>query len=224
MKKALIIFSGGQDSTTCLLWAIEKGYEVTALTFAYAQRHSIEIACARFITEKFKVPHHVIDISFFGQLSKTSSLTNTGIGIDATNEIPNSFVPNRNQLFFTLAHSFAINNDMDTIVMGVCETDYSGYPDCRKEFLDKLSEVTNYGGNKTISLEYPLMGLNKAETFKLANSLGHLNTIINDTHTCYAGGREFHPWGYGCGTCPACELREKGYNEYIKSSSSQGEN
>lgn len=216
MKKAIVILSGGQDSTTCLHWALREGFDVVmALTFAYSQKHAIEIACARLITEKNNVEHKVVDISFLKDFD-TSSLTDFTQSTDLVEgrELPTTFVPNRNQLFITLAHSMAIKLGASYLITGVSQVDYSGYPDCRREFMDSLEQTLNLGTLKDIKILTPLVQLNKAQTFQLAEDLGVLQEIVEGTHTCYNGIRDFHEWGYGCGKCPACELREKGYKEF----------
>jgi len=217
-KRAVVVLSGGQDSTTCLYLALSKGYEVFAITFAYAQKHSVEIACARMLTAKNNIPHNVVDISFLAQLSD-SGLVNYEKSVTELNEksLPNSFVPNRNQLFFTIAHAFAQQVGASVIFLGASQVDYSGYPDCREPFLMQLKEVTNLGSMSDISLELPLINLSKAETFALADSLGVLEEVINNTHTCYNGIRDENYWGAGCGKCPACEIRKKGFDEYKES-------
>lgn len=216
--KALVIFSGGQDSTTCLYWALNKYDEVEAITFNYGQKHSVELEQAETICQKENVKQTVIDISFLDTIVE-SALTSNG-DVNQLNEkgLPTSFVPNRNQLFFTLAHSYAQKINCNTLVGGMCETDYSGYPDCRREFLNKLEHVTNKGSESMIYLDTPLMYLTKAETFALAAQLDKLDEVIKLSHTCYNGVRdELHEWGYGCGTCPACELRKIGWEEFIES-------
>lgn len=217
--KALIIFSGGQDSTTCLYWAknaVSNNYkEIEAISFNYGQNHSIELECAKKICKKNSIKHHIIDISFLDQLVE-SALTSGG-DVNQLNDkgLPASFVPNRNQLFITLAHSLAQKIGADHLITGVCQTDYSGYPDCRETFINAIEWATNLGSDSRIKIITPLMYLTKAETFNLAQDCGALKEVIEESHTCYNGDREhFHPWGYGCGKCPACELREKGYNEF----------
>lgn len=216
MEKALIIFSGGQDSTTCLGWALKEFDEVECITFDYGQKHSIELVQARNICAELKVKLTIVPMLFLHTLVE-SALTDGG-DVNKLNAkgLPASFVPNRNQLFFTLAHAYAQKIGAEHLVIGACETDFSGYPDCRKKFLDDLAEVTNVGSDSIITLHYPLMHLTKGETFHLAKAVGILDTVINDSHTCYNGDRtKFNVWGYGCGDCPACNLREKGYNEFL---------
>lgn len=220
MNKAVVIFSGGQDSTTCLYWAIQQAggrKNVEAITFAYGQKHAIEIEQSALICKKEKVRQTIIDISFLDTIVE-SALTSGG-DVNKTNDkgLPASFVPNRNQLFITLAHSYAQKIGATDLVTGVCQTDYSGYPDCRIDFIQQIQKATNMGSMSDISIHTPLMYLNKAETFKLANDLGCLKEVIELSHTCYEGDRDTHHlWGYGCGKCPACQLRAKGYAEYLR--------
>lgn len=220
MKKAVIIFSGGQDSTTCLYWALKKFDVVEAITFNYGQKHSIELEQSKKICELTKVRQTIINIDFLNTIVE-SALTSNG-DLNKTNHLglPSSFVPNRNQIFITLAHSYAQKIGARHLVTGVCQTDYSGYPDCRQSFVDLIEVVTNSGsglfnGAQGIQIHTPLMYLTKAETFKLAGDLDCLNEVILHSHTCYNGDRtKEHEWGFGCGECPACELREKGWNEF----------
>lgn len=216
-KTAVVVLSGGQDSVTCLGVALAENDLVHAISFTYGQRHSIEIECAQKICEQYGVSLKVIDISFLGELV-TSALTGAG-DVSAAHEhnsdLPASFVPNRNALFLTISHAYAQEVGADILYTGVCQTDYSGYPDCREEFVSKLQTALNTGYQTLIGIRTPLMHLTKAETFELAESVGFLDTVIADSHTCYEGDRtKFQDWGYGCGECPACQLREKGWKEY----------
>lgn len=213
--KALVIFSGGQDSTTCLAWALNRYDTVEAITFNYKQKHSIEVNQSRKICEKLNVKQTVIDISFLDKLVESALTSNGDVNLLNDKGLPASFVPNRNQLFITLSHAFAQKINAQALVTGVCQTDYSGYPDCRQEFIDAIEQVSNLGSQSDILIETPLMYLNKAQTFELAEKEGALSLIINESHTCYNGNREnLNEWGYGCSTCPACELRIKGWQEY----------
>ena len=218
VKKAVVIFSGGQDSTTILFWAIKMlGAEnVETVTFEYGQKHSIEVQQSKIICESVKVKQTIIDISFLGTIVE-SALTSNG-DVNKTNKkgLPDSFVPNRNQLFITLAHAYAQKIDAQWLVTGVCQTDYSGYPDCRHDFITEIEKTSNLGSDSNISIQTPLMYLNKKETWNLAAKLGCLEQVVLLSHTCYNGNREkFNAWGYGCGECPACKLRENGYNEFV---------
>jgi 7-cyano-7-deazaguanine synthase len=217
MKKAVIIFSGGQDSTTCLYWARNHFDEIEAITFNYGQKHSIELECSKKICEKNNIKQTIIDISFLNTIVESALTSNGNVNKLNSKGLPDSFVPNRNQLFITLAHSYAQKINAEALITGTCETDFSGYPDCRNVFIKSIEATSNLGSESDISILTPLMYLNKAETFKLADELGYLNEIVNDSHTCYNGDREhLHEWGYGCDNCPACELRKKGFNEFKK--------
>jgi 7-cyano-7-deazaguanine synthase len=216
MKKAVIIFSGGQDSTTCLGWALNRFDVVEAITFNYGQKHSIEIEQSKKICKKLSVKQTLIDISFLDTIVESALTTNGDVNKLNNKGLPSSFVPNRNQLFITLAHAYAQKIGFDTLITGVCQTDYSGYPDCRQVFIASVERTTNLGSNSDIFIETPLMNLTKSQTFKLAQDENCFNLVINDSHTCYNGDRDHkNDWGFGCGECPACKLREKGYNEYI---------
>jgi len=214
-KKAVIIFSGGQDSTTCLYWANNHFDDIEAITFNYGQKHSIELECSKKICEKNNIKQTIIDISFLNTIIESALTSNGNVNKLNSKGLPDSFVPNRNQLFITLAHSYAQKINAVALITGTCETDFSGYPDCRRIFIDSIEDTSNLGSQSDIKILTPLMYLNKAETFELADKLGCLNEVINESHTCYNGDREhLHEWGYGCDNCPACELRKKGYNEF----------
>ena len=223
--KAIVIFSGGQDSTTCLYWAMEQKArfdEIEAITFDYGQKHSVEIEQSKIICEKENIKQTVVDISFLDTIVESALTSNGNVNLLNEKGLPASFVPNRNQLFITMAHSYAQKVGAKFLIGGMCETDFSGYPDCRQEFIHAIELVTNIGSDSEIKIETPLMFLNKAETFKLANDTGHLEEIIELSHTCYNGIREeLYDWGYGCDDCPACELRKKGFQEYQHSKTEQ---
>lgn len=213
--KAVVIFSGGQDSTTLLFHAINLYEEVEAITFFYGQKHSVELECAELICSSLKIKQTKIDLSFLNSIVE-SALISDG-DVNKTNEkgLPASFVPNRNQLFITLAHAYAQKIGAKILVTGVCQTDYSGYPDCRNEFIESIQSSTNLGSDSDIEIKTPLMWLTKAETFKMAHDGGYLEAVIKLSHTCYNGDRNtFHEWGYGCDNCPACELRKKGFFDF----------
>ena len=223
-KKAVVIFSGGQDSTTCLYWAKKKFDVVEAITFNYGQKHSVELEQSKIICEKERVKQTIIDISFLNTIVESALTSNGDVNLINNQGLPSSFVPNRNQIFITLAHAYAQKIEAQNLVTGVCETDYSGYPDCRDGFIQRLSEVTDMGSGLTvenrIEIHTPLMFLNKAETWHLAEYLGCLNEVRLNSHTCYNGDREhLHDWGYGCGECPACKLRRRGYEDFIEQKS-----
>lgn len=224
---ALVLFSGGQDSTTCLAWALQRYAHVETLGFDYGQRHAIELSVRPKILEALRTlapdwatrlgDDHVLDLSVLGQISETALTRDSEITMQADG-LPNTFVPGRNLLFFTLAAALAYRRGIHVLVGGMCETDYSGYPDCRDETLRALQSALRLGMNTSLSLETPLMWLDKAATWQLADQLGGeslIEMIRHETHTCYLGERgQLHDWGYGCGHCPACELRAKGYAHY----------
>ena len=210
--KAVVVFSGGQDSTTCLFWAKERFTEIEAVTFDYNQRHKIEIEYAKNIAEELGIKHHVLDMSLLGQLAP-SALTRDDIEVnDGENgELPSSFVPGRNLLFMTFAGVLARQIGAKHIVTGVCETDFSGYPDCRDVFIKSLNVTLNLSMDDQFVIHTPLMWLNKAETWKMADDLGAFQFVREKTLTCYNG-----IIADGCGECPACKLRNKGLNDYLK--------
>jgi 7-cyano-7-deazaguanine synthase len=215
MKRCLVIFSGGQDSTTCLYWSLNRYDIVEAITFNYGQKHSVELECSKFICEKEGVKQTIIDISFLNTIVE-SALTSGG-DVNKLNDkgLPSSFVPNRNQLFITLAHSYLQKIGGGDLITGVCQTDFSGYPDCRRDFIDMIEKTTNMGSDEVIKIITPLMYLTKSETFELAEDEGCLEEVINLSHTCYNGDHtKLNEWGYGCDECPACELRSEGYKKY----------
>ncbi|MGL5030491.1 MAG: 7-cyano-7-deazaguanine synthase QueC [Aeromonas sp.] len=213
MKKAVVVFSGGQDSTTCLVQALAQYDEVHAITFDYGQRHRQEIDIARQLAATLGVAaHKVMDVTMLGELA-VSALTRDDILVSGElqdNGLPNTFVPGRNILFLTLAAIYAYQVGATVVITGVCETDFSGYPDCRDEFVKALNQAVSLGLGRTIQFETPLMWLNKAQTWALADHYGHLGTVRQHTLTCYNGIA-----GDGCGTCPACELRRRGLSHYL---------
>jgi 7-cyano-7-deazaguanine synthase len=215
-QTAVVIFSGGQDSTTCLYWAIKQFGEgnVEAITFSYGQKHSIEVEMSKEICELEKVKQTIIDISFLNELVESALTSNGDVNKKNDKGLPASFVPNRNQLFITLAHAYAQKIGAENLVTGVCQTDYSGYPDCRDEFITLLEMTTNKGSDSHLRIHTPLMWLDKKETWLLAEELNCLEQVVKLSHTCYNGNRTYlQSWGYGCNDCPACELRKKGYIE-----------
>ncbi len=219
MKRALIIFSGGQDSTTCLGWAKERFEVVETITFDYGQKHKVEIAQAKKIADMMGVKNTLLSINAFTELND-SALIDSSLDISSSHHtkpnLPASFVPNRNAIFFTLAHAFAQKQGIDNLVTGINQTDYSGYPDCRENFVKALELALNLGSESEIRFYYPLMHLSKAETFELAQKEGILDIVVEQSHTCYNGDhKSFHDWGYGCGECPACLLRAKGWEEFV---------
>lgn len=213
-EKALVVFSGGQDSTTCLYWALEHFESVEAVTFAYGQRHHLEIEQARKLAESIHVPWHLLDMSLLGQLAP-SSLTDLSRKVPTGVEegsIPDTFVPGRNLLFLSFAGVLAYGKGIRHLVTGVCETDFSGYPDCRDQFVKAMNLALNTALDASFVIHTPLMWLNKKETWGLADHLGVLETIRTQTLTCYNG-----IVGDGCGNCPSCHLRAKGLEEYLAS-------
>ena len=224
---ALVLFSGGQDSTTCLAWALQRYARVETLGFDYGQRHAIELTVRPNILQAIRTldsswatrlgEDHMLDLSVLGDVSETALTRDSEITMQADG-LPNTFVPGRNLLFLTLAAALAYRRGIRVLVGGMCETDYSGYPDCRDETLRALQSALRLGMNTELTIETPLMWLDKAATWQLADQLGGtalIDLIRTETHTCYLGERhQLHEWGYGCGDCPACELRAKGYQTY----------
>ena len=212
-SKAVVVFSGGQDSTTCLIQALAQYDEVHAITFNYGQRHSQEIAVAQTIAAELGVTaHKVLDLALLNELA-ISSLTRDAIPVSTQlqeNGLPNTFVPGRNILFLTLAAVYAYQVGAEVVITGVCETDFSGYPDCRDEFVKALNRALCLGLEKPLRLMTPLMWLNKAQTWALADRHGRLDYVRERTLTCYNG-----VVGDGCGSCPACLLRQRGLAEYL---------
>lgn len=211
-RKAVVVFSGGQDSTTCLLYAVQQYDEVHAITFDYGQRHVQEIEVARQIAADLNLAaHKVLDVGLLNELA-VSALTRDAIPVSndlQENGLPNTFVPGRNILFLTLAAIYAYQVGADTVITGVCETDFSGYPDCRDEFVKALNHAVKLGMERDVKFDTPLMWLNKAETWALADKIGRLDYVRQKTLTCYNG-----VIGDGCGECPACKLRAKGLHDY----------
>jgi len=215
----LVLLSGGQDSTTCLAWALERYTHVETLGFFYGQRHHVELDCRAEIRgalgERYGTrlgPDHSLDISVaMAALGATAMTGEIDIAMTAEG-LPNTFVPGRNLLFLTYAGALAYRRGLKHIVGGMCETDYSGYPDCRDDTIKALQVALNLGMQRRFVLETPLMWIDKAGTWALAEQLGILDLVVEHTHTCYLGDRSHrHPWGYGCGTCPACDLRMAGF-------------
>lgn len=214
-KTALVLFSGGQDSTTCLFWAKKNFQQVEALGFRYGQKHDVELKQAKLIADKAGVPFHVIDIT---GILQGSALTEHNKDVSAQHELapnlPASFVPGRNAVFLTIASSYAFTKGISDIIGGMCQTDYSGYPDCRRVFVDSLQTTMTLALEKDIRIHTPLMYLTKAETWKLAFDLGVLDIVRDFSHTDYNGDRtQYNEWGYGRLDNPASILRAKGYEE-----------
>lgn len=216
-QKAVVVFSGGQDSTTCLFWAKERFAEVEAVTFDYGQRHKLELDCAADIAKELQIKHHVLDMSLLNQLAP-NALTRDEIAIEEKDgEPPTTFVDGRNLLFLSFAAVLAKGIGASHIVTGVCETDFSGYPDCRDVFVKSLNVTLNLAMDYPFVLDTPLMWLNKAETWALADQLGAFDFVRERTLTCYNGVR-----ADGCGQCPACKLRRKGLQDYLLSREAKG--
>ncbi|WP_151635429.1 7-cyano-7-deazaguanine synthase QueC [Noviherbaspirillum aerium] len=224
---ALVLFSGGQDSTTCLAWALSRYARVETIGFDYGQRHAVELQVRPTLLQKTRElsagwnarlgEDHMIDLSLISAISDTALTSDVAIAMQ-DNGLPNTFVPGRNLLFLTVAATVAYRRGLDVLVGGMCETDFSGYPDCRDDTIKALQVALNLGMATRLKLETPLMWIDKAATWRLAHDLGGqplVDLIRADTHTCYLGERgALHDWGYGCGSCPACELRARGYREY----------
>ena len=229
-RTALVLFSGGQDSATCLAWALDRYAHVETIGFDYGQRHSVELECRRVMLDRMRElfpawserlgMDHMLDLALLGQISDTALTRDQDIAFKASG-LPSTFVPGRNVLFFTFASAIAYRRGLTTLVGGMCETDYSGYPDCRDNTLKALQVAMSLSLDAPMVVETPLMWLNKAQTWQLAEQLGGtllVELIRTETHTCYLGDRtHLHRWGYGCDYCPACELRRDGYEAYAPS-------
>lgn len=217
-ETCIVVLSGGQDSTTCLGLALKCFDKVYAIGFNYGQQHSIELMQAQTICNELAVPFTIADIPALKDFDDSALVKQNG---DVSkphhrnDKLPASFVPCRNALMLTIAHAFAQKKQATTIMTGVCQTDYSGYPDCREEFIVALEHALNTGYLTDIKIATPLMNLTKAQTFKLARDVKILHLVLEHSHTCYKGDRfTVNTWGRGCGKCPACELRAKGFKEY----------
>jgi 7-cyano-7-deazaguanine synthase len=228
--RALVLFSGGQDSTTCLAWALDRFAEVETLGFDYGQRHRVELDVRPAVLSalRAKLPQlaarlgedHVIDLAVLGQISDTALTREAAIAMQA-NGLPNTFVPGRNLVFLIFAGALAYRRSIKHIVAGMCETDFSGYPDCRDDSVKAMQLALNLGMDRRLAIHTPLMWIDKAATWRLAHDLGGdalVEIVRRETHTCYHGDREhWHDWGYGCGACPACELRAAGHARFAAS-------
>ena len=224
-RRALVLFSGGQDSATCLAWALARYAHVETLGFDYGQRHRVELDCRARLREGLlgmRWPgrlgdDHLLSVDVLGQLGTSAMTDDVAIAMQADG-LPNTFVPGRNLLFFTLAAALAYRRGLDVLVGGMSQTDYSGYPDCRDNTLKALQVALSLGVDRPLTLETPLMWLDKAATWALAYELGGdalVELVRRDSHTCYLGQRgQLHAWGHGCGTCPACELRARGWEQW----------
>lgn len=226
-ERALVLFSGGQDSTTCLAWALDRFDHVETIGFDYGQRHAVELECRPLILAEIRkrFPHwdaklgedHLVDAIGLKAISDTALTSDAAIAMTERG-LPNTFVPGRNLLFLTLAGAVAYRRQLRRIVTGVCETDYSGYPDCRDDTIKAMQLALNLGMESRFAVETPLMWIDKAATWSMAQELGGdalVELIVEHTHTCYRGDRSHrHAWGYGCNDCPACDLRRKGYQAF----------
>jgi 7-cyano-7-deazaguanine synthase len=224
---ALVLFSGGQDSTTCLAHALQKYERVETIGFDYRQRHAIELTARTEVLARLRAQFpawaqrlgedHLLDLAVLGQVSETSLTRETEFRMGEAG-LPNTFVPGRNLLFLTLAAALAYRRGLEVIVAGVCETDFSGYPDCRDDTIKAMQIALSLGMDRRFLLETPLMWIDKAATWRMAEGLGGqalVDLIVEHTHTCYLGDRQHrHDWGYGCGQCPACVLRARGWERY----------
>jgi 7-cyano-7-deazaguanine synthase len=227
--KALVLFSGGQDSATCLAWALDRFSAVETIGFAYGQRHAVELEVRGAFIARLRAAFpawagrlgedHMLDLSVIGQMGQTALTADVEIEM-GRNNLPTTFVPGRNILFFTSAAAVAYRRGLRHLVGGMCETDYSGYPDCRDDTLKALQVALNLGLDSRFVVETPLMWLDKAATWALADRLGGqplIDLMIEHTHSCYRGDRsKRHAWGYGCGACPACELRAGGWSRFAE--------
>ncbi len=227
---ALVLFSGGQDSTTCLAYALERYERVETIAFDYRQRHNVELEARLVVVREMRSQFpqwasrlgedHLLDLGVLGAVSETSLTRQTAFQMESTG-LPNTFVPGRNLLFLTLAAAVAYRRGLQVLVTGVCETDFSGYPDCRDDTMKAMQLALSLGMDKRFLIETPLMWIDKADTWAMAQTLGGqplVDLIVEHTHTCYLGDREHrHAWGYGCGTCPACELRSRGFEKFQSS-------
>ena len=225
--KALVLFSGGQDSTVCLADTLARFDHVETIGFDYGQRHSVELECRQAVREKIVEiapdwgprlgQDHMLDARVLKSLGETAMTHDTEIAMTEAG-LPSTFVPGRNLLFLTLAGALAYRRGATVLVGGMCETDFSGYPDCRRETLDAQQKTLSLGMDCTIEIRTPLMWVDKAETWKMARTIGGdalVDLIVEETHTCYKGDRSHrHDWGYGCGECPACELRANGWAKW----------
>jgi 7-cyano-7-deazaguanine synthase len=227
---ALVLFSGGQDSTVCLGWALERFERVETIGFNYGQRHRIELDVRPVIREKITAikpewkarlgDDHVLKLDALAAISETALTRDVEIEIGA-NGLPTTFVPGRNLIFLAYAGALAYRRGASHLVAGMCETDYSGYPDCRNESVQTMARALALGMDKELLIETPLMRIDKAQTFAMAQKIGgdaFIRLVVDDTHSCYLGDRSHrHDWGYGCGKCPACQLRAQGWEKWIAS-------
>jgi 7-cyano-7-deazaguanine synthase len=225
---ALVLFSGGQDSTVCLAWALDRFQRVETVGFDYGQRHAVELQARQAVRVRLAAefpawagrlgPDHIVEIRGFGAIGETAMTQDRAFEI-TDKGLPSTYVPGRNLVFLTYAAALADRRGLPVLVAGMCETDFSGYPDCRREAIDAMERALNLGMAQDFRVETPLMRLTKAETWALARALGGqalVEIVRTESHTCYRGERgELHAWGHGCGTCPACELRASGWEAWV---------
>jgi 7-cyano-7-deazaguanine synthase len=228
-KSALVLFSGGQDSATCLAWALERFDRVETVGFDYGQRHAVEMQARLNVREGMaKVlpqwadrlgPDHVVDLTGYGKIAESALTAERAIEMDSRG-LPTTFVPGRNLVFLTCGAALADRRGLEVLVGGMCETDFSGYPDCRRDTIEAMARALSLGLDKPVVIDTPLMALTKAQTWELADRIGGaalVELIVDASHTCYLGDREHrHDWGYGCGHCPACELRAAGHKQWVE--------
>jgi 7-cyano-7-deazaguanine synthase len=235
MTGALVLFSGGQDSTTCLAWALDRFDRVETIGFDYGQRHRVELDVRPRVLDTIKAgfpawadrlgPDHLLEMAVLGQVSETSLTRDVEIAMQ-DNGLPNTFVPGRNLVFIAFAAALAYRRGLKHLVTGVCETDFSGYPDCRDDTMKAMQLAVNLGMESRFVIHTPLMWIDKAATWQLAKALGEnalVEVVREETHTCYRGDRSrLHAWGYGCGECPACHLRADGYHRFRSGKAPEG--
>ncbi|MGN6463376.1 MAG: 7-cyano-7-deazaguanine synthase QueC [Pseudolabrys sp.] len=226
---ALVLFSGGQDSTVCLAWALERFDRVETVGFDYGQRHAVELTVRATVRDQLVAlkpdyaarlgEDHLVKVDALAAISETALTRDMAIEM-ADNGLPTTFVPGRNLLFLVLAGAIGYRRNLTHLVGGMCETDYSGYPDCRDATMQAMQSALALGLDRPMTVETPLMFIDKAGTFALAEQIGGeplLRLTVEETHSCYLGDRSHrHDWGYGCGSCPACELRAKGYEQFLR--------
>ena len=227
-SSALVLFSGGQDSATCLAWALGRYGRVETVGFDYGQRHAVEMEARLKVRDGMARvlpdlagrlgPDHVVDLTGFGAIGETAMTSDRAIEVDARG-LPTTFVPGRNLVFLTCAAALADRRGLEVLVGGMCETDFSGYPDCRRDTIDAMQAALGLGLDRPVPIKTPLMALTKAETWALADRIGGaalVDLILEDSHSCYRGDRTHrHAWGYGCADCPACDLRAAGHAEWV---------
>lgn len=225
---ALVLFSGGQDSATCLAWALERYARVETVGFDYGQRHAVEMQARLAVRDGMRATlpdwadrlgeDHIVDLTGYGAIAESALTSDKAMEMDARG-LPTTFVPGRNLVFLSVAAALADRRGLDVLVGGMCETDFSGYPDCRRETIDAMERALSLGLDQPVRIETPLMALTKAGTWALAHRIGGdplVELILEASHTCYRGDRLYrHAWGYGCDNCPACDLRARGHAEWV---------